>query len=169
MTPEAAQQLAADWARTGGYTLTPEALATITDQIATTLNRDANGFTYRDEVFNETFNVENGVTVAVPVGEWVAGLMQRHGKPVPKATTADAQASPAPAIPSSAPEWAQRTRGPISDFARALAASEDAAIQREIAGWPNPWAKGQENRTRQAITSNRNPALAARHKAQAGA
>jgi hypothetical protein len=157
-------------ARGSGLTFTQEALTTAAEQLAGAVERDATGaLTYSPEAGAAAFRIIAGEVVEIPAADFVAGVILEHAKPIPKSTPATAQEAPAPAIPSSAPQWAQRTRGPISDFARALAASEDAAIQREIAGWPNPWAKGSENRTRQAVIANRNTALAAQHKAQAGA
>lgn len=46
-------------------------------------------------------------------------------------------------------------------------AAEDAALAREAAEWPNPWAAGHENRTRQSILTNTEPARAAKLKAEA--
>ena len=163
MTPETAAQLATDWARSGGYTLTPEGLAIVAERIASTLERDASGFAYRDEAFNETFRIENGTTVPVPVGEFVAGLMQRHGKPTPRPPTA--QDAPSPTIRPAKIE----VNTPIAAFGRQLAAKHDAAVLREASEWPNPFLAGPNfNRTRQQVLTNKNPALAAQYKAQTG-
>lgn len=62
-----------------------------------------------------------------------------------------------------------RPRGDaFADIARGLQAQHAAAIAREAAGWPNPWRKGHENRTRQTVLSKTDPAKAAQFRAEAG-
>lgn len=63
-----------------------------------------------------------------------------------------------------------RPRGDVfADIARGLQATHDAALAREAAGWPNPWTKGAENRTRQVLIQKVDPAKAAQFRAEAGA
>lgn len=55
----------------------------------------------------------------------------------------------------------------FADFTAGLNKAHDAALAAEAATWPNPWAANQVNRTRQAILQNKNPALAAKFRAEA--
>ncbi|GLS42934.1 hypothetical protein [Methylobacterium brachythecii] len=50
----------------------------------------------------------------------------------------------------------------------ALKASDDAALDRAIAGWPNPWHRNSINRTQQVVIEKRNPALAKQYKETVG-
>ncbi|UIN36390.1 hypothetical protein [Methylobacterium oryzae] len=153
-------------ARSSGLAFEPDALKAAAAELAATVDRDAAGtFSYTPAGYSTAFRLDKGQQVEIPVGETVAILIRRHAQAA--APKAQAQ-TPAPPAPSSAPDWTRFSRGPVTDFAKAFAAAEDAKILREIATWANPWAKGQENRTRQAVISNRNPALAAQFKAQAG-
>ena len=153
--------------KNSGLEIDPTALPGVARQIAETVERDAAGrFTYVDAA---PFRIVAGQVVDIPVGEHLGALLQEHTKPIPlKLSSPSAQAVPAPAAPSSAPQWAKRGTGAISDFARALAEQQDAALIRESETWGNPWLSGQINRTRQQILLNKNPAMAARFKSQAG-
>lgn len=153
--------------RNSNLAFDPTALPDVARQLAETVERDAAGkLVYVDAA---PFKIVAGEVVDIPVEQHVGALLQAHTKPVaPKQSASTAQGAPAPAAPSSAPQWAKRGTGPISDFARALAEKEDAAWVRESESWPNPWLPANLNRTRQQVLINKNPALAQRHRAQAG-
>lgn len=55
----------------------------------------------------------------------------------------------------------------FASFTAGLDKAHDAALAAEAATWPNPWAKGHENRTRQVVLTKINPAGAAKMKAEA--
>lgn len=93
--------------------------------------------------------------------EHVLALVRELGSPVPAPATR-------PGAPTARPGKIE-VDTPIAAFGRSLAAQHAAAMAKEAETWPNPWVKGQENRTRQNIIRNHNPALAARHRAEAGA
>lgn len=62
----------------------------------------------------------------------------------------------------------RRANDPMTTIMQGLAASDAAALAREIPSYGNPWLPGQVNRTHQAIISKSDPALAARYKSEAG-
>ncbi len=160
MSPEAAQQLAADCARSAGLALTPDALSAVAEQIAATLDRDqAGGFSYTESIFGETFRLDGERAVDVPPGEFIAGLLQKHGRaaaPVSQTSTSDT------------PPTRSAPRDPWAALSQGLTAKHDAAMVRETEKMPNPWLAGQVHRTNQAIITNKNPELAARYRKEAG-
>lgn len=72
-------------------------------------------------------------------------------------------------LQNSASTWYRKANDPLTKIVTGFQAAEDAALAREIAGWPNPWRAGHQNRTRQAVITNKDPARAAQLKAQAAA
>jgi hypothetical protein len=86
---------------------------------------------------------------------------------------------PVPAPDQAASDWQvlrvggstgyRKADDPMARIVAGLQASEAAATARQVAEWPNPWVKGVENRTRQQIIINTDPARAARFKAEARA
>lgn len=91
----------------------------------------------------------------------------------------ECNAFPLAANEAPASEWAKVTIGAYTSYRRAddgmarinasFEAAHDKRAADEIATWPNPWAAQHPNRTRQTIIGNKNPALAAKLKAQAAA
>ncbi|OHV16223.1 hypothetical protein BK022_13540 [Methylorubrum extorquens] len=61
----------------------------------------------------------------------------------------------------------RRAGDPMAAIMQGLAASDAAALTREMPTYANPWLPGRVNRTHQVIISKSDPALAARFKAEA--
>ncbi len=93
-----------------------------------------------------------------------------------KAAGAFAKLAPAEPTPAGR-EWVKISVGgstgwrhindPFLKVKASIDGSYDSELAAEMKNWPNPWTKGRENRTRQTIMSNKNPAMAAKMQAEA--
>lgn len=149
-------------AANNGLTLDADALTAVVARLTTDLGLDENRALTFD--IAAPFRIEGGKVVDTLPLAHALSVIREHGKPVAKPVTA--QAAPSP---TTKPAKIQIDT-PIAAYGRALDAQHAAAMARDAEGWPNPWKAGPNfSRTRQAITSKHNPALAALHKAEAGA
>lgn len=164
MTPETVATFLGATARNSGLAFAPEALTAAAEQLAGAVERDATGaFSYSPEAGAAAFRVVAGEVVEIPAADFVASVILKHTQPV--RTTAPAAAEAAATLAT-----VPKPNTPIAAFGRALAASHDAAVLHEAETWPNPFVAGPNfNRTRQQIIVNKNPGLAARYRAEAGA
>lgn len=163
MTPENVIVFLASTAKASGLEFAPDALQAAAEQLAAAVERDATGtLTYSPEAGAAAFRIVAGQVVDIPAADFVAGVILKHAKPVPKPSAATVQDAPTTGLKKIHVET------PIAEFGRQLAAQHDTAMAREAATWANPWKAGQLNRTHQAIISKHHPARAAQFKAEAG-
>lgn len=101
----------------------------------------------------------------VPIGDYIA-----------KAAGGFAKLAPAEPTPAGR-EWVKINVGgstgwrhvtdPFLKVKASIDSTYDSELAAEMKNWPNPFTKGQENRTRQTVMTNKDPAMAAKLKAEA--
>lgn len=121
-------------------------------------------------VRSRTYLDEDAGSVAMNDGSDVAAFIAKEAN-----AFSLVQAEPEPVAPDAwvkvsiggSTGW-RRASDPMATIMQSLAASDAAALAREIPSYSNPWLPGQVNRTHQVIISKSDPALAARFKSEAG-
>lgn len=155
---QAAKAFAKSAAISNGLSLTEEATNAVAEEIAASLaHDDAGQLIVVDANGNRAVQLVGGQVTSLDVGPWVASLVGRHGKP------AAARPASTPNRPAS-----RDGIGKLRSGLQAAREAESAAKVAAIVNEGNPWVKGRENRTAQAIVSKNNPELAKQWKAEAG-
>lgn len=119
--------------------------------------------------------IRDGELVEIDPVEWLFELTKSDSRRPARRTP-----TPPPVPTDTAPEgWTtvkfnastglRRTNDPMLGVIQSIKADQDAPLLAEMQTWPNPYRPGPNfNRTRQAVLTNRDPARAARFKAEVG-
>ncbi len=152
-----ARGLIVSGAASNGLSISDQDADKAAQQLASSVTRDEQAGTYVPIApdGSRAFRVVDGQAIDIEFVDHVLGVVRQYAK---KAK---------PAAPAPRPAGMTKTATARERLAGLRTAYLDATVA-EIAVGPNPWAKATSNRTKQALVSKHNPALAAELRRQAG-